>query len=156
MFDDPSSKSPTDRTRFDEVVCTLRLLAAVLVGLFLLGSIFIVPTVLWAGYELYQIHALDRRTPIVAGSSGQTGAEAERAFAIRVAEAFRVGSLASRMQDELGMQGFTVTRSYEGFEHALQIEYASFPCRLTWNVSWTADAAGAIAIIKGSRNAICW
>ncbi len=155
MADDRTSEPAPARTESDMVEILGLLAGTTLVGFLILGSVFAAPVVLWIGYQLYEVHAFQERTPIVQGPQGQTEMEAERAFADHVAQRFGIGTAAGRIQDELSGQGFEATRSFGGFEHALRTGIAMFPCRSTWTVSWKVDAVGRITAIEGQKEQVC-
>ena len=134
------------------------LLGTTLVGLAVLGTIFPTSLLVLVGLLVFERYSDDRffaNAPVLADQAGRSDEEAEKVFSEAIAADFEVGSPGSSLRHELGRQGFQGSTGSEGFTNALKAERIAFPCRATWTVLWTEDAAGAVTAIKGSRVKYC-
>ena len=159
MIDDPSLTPEACEGRFQSSGSLWRLLlGTTLVSLAVLGTIFIVPLLVFVGLLSYERYSNDRffaNVPVLAGQAGLSDEEAEKSFSETISVMFKVGSASATLQHELGQQGFQKSTGFEGFTNALKTERTAFPCRASWTVLWRENAFGAITAIKGSRVRYC-
>ncbi|WP_244573318.1 hypothetical protein [Methylorubrum populi] len=79
--------------------------------------------------------------------------EANRAFSLRIVNAFPVGSAEAALVRTLDAQGFR-RRESAGRQQSSFVQQA-FPCRHTWSIDWSADEQGRITAITAIYDPVC-